>query len=101
MATTNTTIGIIGQGFVGSAIREGLKNFYQVKAFDLDRTKCWNVSDSTTVDEVIWHSDIIFVCVPTPMRPSGSCDTRILEDAIDTAYKSLKTQTPGLNIQIF
>ena len=24
-------IGIIGQGFVGSAIREGLKNFYDVK----------------------------------------------------------------------
>ena len=30
-------IGIIGQGFVGSAIREGLKNFYSIKAYDIDK----------------------------------------------------------------
>ena len=33
-------IGIIGQGFVGSAIREGLKNFYQIKTYDIDVSKC-------------------------------------------------------------
>jgi len=88
------TIGIIGQGFVGSAIREGLKSFYNVKAYDIDKSKCWNVADKSTVDEVIWHSDIIFVCLPTPMRANGSCDTRILESALDNAYKSLKKQDP-------
>ena len=87
-------IGIIGQGFVGSAIREGLKNFYDIKAYDIEKSKCWNVTDTSSVDEVVWHSDIIFVCVPTPMRQDGSCDSRILESALDNAYNSLKKQTP-------
>ena len=89
------TIGIIGQGFVGSAIREGLKSFYDIKAYDIDKSKCWNVTDKSSVDEVVWHSDIIFVCLPTPMRTDGSCDIRILEDALENAYKSIKKQYPA------
>lgn len=74
-------IGIIGQGFVGSAIREGLKEHYTILTYDLDKDKC-----NSTHKEVCKNSDIIFVCVPTPMRIDGSCDTRILETAIDTVY---------------
>ena len=70
-------LGIIGQGFVGSAIYEGLKNFYEIRTYDLDEAKC-----NSTHQEVCYQSDIIFVCVPTPMRKSGECDTRILEDVI-------------------
>ena len=73
----NLNIGIIGQGFVGSAIREVLKNFYSVMTYDLDQEKC-----NSTHEDVCLKSDIIFMCLPTPMRPSGECDTRILEDAI-------------------
>ena len=87
-------VGIIGQGFVGSAIREGLKNFHDVRAYDIDRNKCWNISDTSSVDEVVWHSEIIFVCVPTPMRKNGQCDTRILRNAIDNVYQSIKKQNP-------
>ena len=75
-------IGIIGQGFVGSAIREGLKNFYNVRGYDLDPEKCFNLKWMNKLGEVANHSDIVFVCVPTPMRKDGSCDTRILENAI-------------------
>ena len=71
-------IGIIGQGFVGSAIREGLKKFYDVLTYDLDETKC-----NSSLQEISVWCDIVFVCVPTPMRKDGSCDTRILEEAID------------------
>ena len=85
----NKSIGIIGQGFVGSSIREGLKNFYEIKAFDIDRSKSWN-----TIDEVIDFCDIIFICVPTPMRKNGSCDTRILKSVLNNAYQVLKEQNP-------
>jgi nucleotide sugar dehydrogenase len=71
-------IGIIGQGFVGSALREGLKNFYKISTYDIDETKC-----NQTLEWVCLDSDIIFVCLPTPMRKDGSCDTRILEKAIE------------------
>ena len=70
-------IGIVGQGFVGSAIREGLKNFYPVMTYDIDKSK-----STSTHKAVCENADIIFVCLPTPMRKSGECDTRILENAI-------------------
>ena len=70
-------IGIIGQGFVGSAIREGLNNFYKVRTYDIDESKC-----NSTHKQVCLESDIIFMCLPTPMRKNGSCDTRILESSI-------------------
>jgi nucleotide sugar dehydrogenase len=76
-------IGIIGQGFVGSAIREGLKSFYDVMTYDLDVKKC-----NSTHEQVCRESSIIFVCVPTPMRKSGECDTRILEHAIEKIDRS-------------
>ena len=70
-------IGIVGQGFVGSAIREGLKSFYSVMTYDIDKEKC-----TSTHKAVCENSEIIFVCLPTPMRKTGQCDTRILEEAI-------------------
>ena len=71
-------IGIIGQGFVGSAIREGLGNFYDILTYDIDSHKC-----NSTREDICKKSDIIFVCLPTPMKKSGECDTRILESAIE------------------
>lgn len=70
-------IGIVGQGFVGSAIREGLKSFYSVMTYDIDKENC-----TSTHKAVCENSEIIFVCLPTPMRKTGQCDTRILEEAI-------------------
>jgi UDPglucose 6-dehydrogenase len=74
------TIGIIGQGFVGSAIREGMLHAFNVEALDIDPTKhstCENVSE--LVDKV---DEVIFVCLPTPMNKAGRCDTTLVESAI-------------------
>jgi len=71
-------VGIVGQGFVGSAIKEGLRNFHNVLTYDKDPSK----SMTATLEQVVDNSEIIFVCVPTPMRLSGECDTRILEDVV-------------------
>ena len=70
-------LGIIGQGFVGSAMYEGLRHYYETFTYDLDESKC-----NSSHQKVCRKSDLIFVCVPTPMRKSGECDTRILEEAI-------------------
>lgn len=84
-------IGIIGQGFVGSAIREGLSSYYKTYTYDLDTSKC-----NSTHREVVRESSIIFVCVPTPMRKNGSCDTRILEQAI-IDIDAAASNDPGMN----
>lgn len=71
------SIGVIGQGFVGTAIREGLKGFYEVRTYDIDETK-----SNSTLEELVLSSDIIFQCLPTPMRSTGECDLSIVEGSL-------------------
>lgn len=70
-------IGIIGQGFVGNAIYQKFKKYYNVLTFDLDESK-----SNSTKDEVMTQSEIVFVCLPTPMNQDGSCNTDIVEGVI-------------------
>lgn len=78
-------IGIIGQGFVGSAVREGMQNYFKVFAFDKDPNK---FSSATSIFNVVENTELTFLCVPTPMRKSGQCDLNILNAALDEISKS-------------
>lgn len=83
-------IGIIGQGFVGNAVYQKFKNFYEVLTYDLDKEK-----SNSTLDDLIFRSETIFVCLPTPMNKNGSCDTTILEQSlynIDLVADNLETK---------
>ncbi len=71
-------VGIIGRGFVGGAMYENFKDCFEVASWDVEDHKRTINSFESFVD---W-SDIIFVCVPTPMKESGECDTSIVEDVI-------------------
>ena len=71
-------IGIVGQGFVGTAVKEGLKNYYEIDTYDIKDN-----NDSTYMNVLVLESDVIFVCVPTPMRKDGSCDTSIVESVVN------------------
>ena len=71
-------VGIVGQGFVGKALKAGFEKYYEVDTLDLDKDKC-------TVDyleDIVELANIIFVCVPTPMKKDGSCDTSIVEAVV-------------------
>ena len=70
-------IGIIGQGFVGTAIYEGLKNYYHIGTYDIDQSK-----SNTTLEKLVIFSDIIFQCLPTPMKSTGECDLSIVEGSL-------------------
>tara|TARA_B100000287_G_scaffold410624_1_gene439263 strand:+ start:468 stop:1304 length:837 start_codon:yes stop_codon:yes gene_type:complete len=71
-------IGIVGQGYVGTAVKTAFEKHYKTFTFDLNgNCNCESILD--LVDE----SDIIFVCVPTPMKKDGSCDVSIVESVID------------------
>lgn len=69
-------IGIIGQGFVGNAIYQKFKDYYEINTYDLDSSKC-NSSEQETL-----NNDIVFICLPTPMNPDGSCNVHLVENAI-------------------
>jgi UDPglucose 6-dehydrogenase len=68
-------IGIVGLGFVGNAIYQNIKDKYNTRVYDLDPNK--NIDGYL---ETI-NSDIIFVCLPTPMTSAegGDCNISILE----------------------
>ena len=70
-------IGIIGQGFVGNAIYQKFKNYYDVKTFDIKGMMHCNSRKEETMS-----CDVVFVCLPTPMNQGGSCHTDIVEGAI-------------------
>jgi len=95
------TIGIVGKGFVGTAVFEGMKHAFDVIAYDTH--KGWSYS----IDKVdyecnhfikwpMYHEenhanpfmhlivtcDVIFVCVPSPMKSDGSCDLSIADQVL-------------------
>ena len=78
-------IGIIGNGFVGSAISEGFKLYCsEIRIYDKNALK------STHSLKDVLSSDFVFVCVPTPMTSlrSSKADTSIIESVFLEAKKS-------------
>jgi len=71
-------IGIIGQGFVGSAIKAGLENYYQINTYDVKT----ELASCETLLDVVVSSQIVFVCLPTPMNSDGSCDTSLVRTVV-------------------
>ena len=67
-------IGIIGQGFVGNAVYQKFKNYYNVLTYDLQAKLC-----NATNEEIFKACNYVFVCLPTPMNEDGSCYVGIVE----------------------
>ena len=83
-------IGIVGQGFVGKAVKEGLQNHHKLNTFDLVQK-----STCKSLLELVEKSKVIFICVPTPMNKDGSCNISIVENVVKgidevVYYKKLK-----------
>ena len=73
-------IGILGQGYVGSAIKIGFEKKYKtLNTFDKYKDSSSTVS---SLEELTQSSNIIFICLPTPMKENGECDTGIVEKEI-------------------
>ena len=67
-------IGIVGQGAIGTALKEGFEYLnIPVKTHD--------IKFETTINEVL-STDVCFICVPTPSKSSGECDTTIVKGVV-------------------
>ena len=75
------TVGIIGNGFVGNAVYQNVRDKVETKIYDVDKNRSLN-----TFEEVL-QQEFIFVCVPTPMKVDGSCDLSILEKLFEDISK--------------
>lgn len=72
-------IGIIGNGFVGSAIMHGfILNVDDIMIYDKDPKR-----STHSMKELVDSSNVIFICVPTPMFESGECDLSIVKSVTE------------------
>tara|TARA_R110000824_G_scaffold291014_1_gene479471 strand:- start:1361 stop:2158 length:798 start_codon:yes stop_codon:yes gene_type:complete len=88
-------IGIVGIGVVGSAVKHGFEKLgHAVTAHD--------IKYETSIRDVR-HTDVVYICVPTPSLMSGKCDvtivTEIIRDLNSLEYKGIiaikSTVEPG------
>ena len=90
-------IGIVGNGFVGSAVQFGFSpttagpNDYEIKVYDKDPLKSVD-----SIEETVNESDFIFLSVPTPSNKDGSMNLDIVEQALKDISEviSLKSTPP-------
>lgn len=80
-------IGIVGNGFVGSAVHFGFSpqtgfDNVKIRVYDKDPTKSLH-----ELDELVRESKFIFVSVPTPANIDGSMNLDILDGALNDIHK--------------
>jgi len=85
-------IGVIGNGFVGGAVKFGFSPQTgceaDVRVYDIEPSK-----STHTLEETVNESDFIFLSVPTPANKDGSINIDILEMAlydIENAHNGVK-----------
>jgi UDPglucose 6-dehydrogenase len=72
-------IGIIGYGFVGKAVA-GAHDRKTLMINDPNVLEEW---ESYTVEQIIANTGWIYLCLPTPSKEDGSCDTSIVENMLE------------------
>ena len=76
-------LGIVGQGFVGLALKAGFEKHYEIETYDkyeVDKSTC-------ELFDLVAECKVIFVCVPTPMNEDGSCHTDIVDSVVKEINK--------------
>ena len=86
-------IGVVGNGFVGGAVRNGFSSNVgcdaEVKVYDKNPTK-----STHSLLEVVNDSDFVFISVPTPSFEDGKINLQILDDCLrDISSMSTKQDT--------
>ncbi len=71
-----TRVAIIGCGFVGNALKAGLRD--NVEIFEIDPKFETKISDLKD-----YSPDLVFICVPTPMIDNADQDLDILKSVIE------------------
>src|SRR3989344_3122561 len=84
MAETNRKlkIGIIGLGMVGEPLRRW---FQEKRGFKIGEDLfCYDTDPIRSYVDDCNLADIIFIVVPTPSNPDGSCNTSFVENVVET-----------------
>ncbi len=77
MHAQKTKIGVVGLGMVGETIRRW---FEDVKGHERGKNLfCYDTDPKKSASDDFKKADIIFIAVPTPHNPDGSCNVSIVK----------------------
>ena len=82
-------IGIIGNGYVGNATKLLVSKDNNLFIYDINPKLC--SPENLTLDG-LKNCDIIFLCLPTPMNPDGSCHLDIVKNTVDKLKKIVNSE---------
>tara|TARA_R100000005_G_C4990143_1_gene197650 strand:- start:19 stop:867 length:849 start_codon:yes stop_codon:yes gene_type:complete len=97
------TIGVVGLGYVGTAVSTVMSTVFKVETYDK-----YKQGSCDSLEQLVEKAKVIFVCVPTPMKETGSCDISIVESVVsdinemsDGHVVVIKSTVPPMTTQIF
>jgi UDPglucose 6-dehydrogenase len=73
-------IGVVGVGIVGSATAKVLERKHELFLYDKFKQE---YNSKKNLEEVVDNSEVIFVCVPTPMKITGEIDYSSVHSSLD------------------
>lgn len=83
---SDAIVGQIGYGFIGNAVVELFRpHVKEVLVHDVKMDEQKSLFQNVILaplESVVSSAEVIFVAVPTPMKPSGECHTEIVESAL-------------------
>jgi UDPglucose 6-dehydrogenase len=75
----NNNVGVVGSnGWVGKSM---IKLFPDAIAYDLESPDMGGINFTKNIEDLA-QCEYAFICVPTPPKENGQCDTSIVEDSI-------------------
>ncbi len=80
-------IGIVGVGVVGNATKEVLKQVHEIFLYDKYKEP---YNQEENMDQLAENSEIVFVCVSTPMKPSGEMDYSAIYNSLDFLHRKVR-----------
>ena len=77
-------VGIIGLGYVGKACHEVFSEYFNTFSYDINGS-----GSESSLKSLIDKSNILFLCLPTPMNKDGSCNINIVQNVLSeiNSYK--------------
>lgn len=102
-------IGMIGMGFVGGTTAEIFSDAHDIFPYDKYKIKYEykkkkegfsELNGKKRLEELANESEIVFVCVDTPMKPSGEIDYSSVYNSMDTLKEYTKDKKDKLLVVI-
>lgn len=87
-------IGIIGVGIVGGATAKILEKAHELFLYDKFKPE---YQSEKNLENLVGNSEIIFICVPTPMKITGEIDYSSVYNSINQLVENMKKTNRDFN----